>query len=327
MLRAKAATVADKPTFIWVDNLSVISSLSTMMNDANLLGTINGRPQLVQIVIYNLPGRDCSAPGSSGDFSLNSGGLALYKNFIDQIATAISQYPNVRVVAIIEPKSLYNIVSNMHIPKCQAAANIYHAGVVYALQTLNPLSVYMYVDASHAGILGWPSNLSPAAQLFAQLYNDAGQPAFFRGLATNVANYNKLRALSPDSITSPNPNFDELHYIEALAPLLSAQGFSAHFIVDQSRAAVQGIRADWVEWCNIDHAGFGDRPTLNTGSTLIDAIVWAKLGGVSDGTSDPAAASYDPSCGRPTSKKPSPETNQWFQAYFEMLVQNAVPPL
>lgn len=55
----------------------------------------------------------------------------------------------------------------------------------------------MYLDAGHAGWLGWPANLTPAAQLFAQLYKDAGSPPFVRGLATNVANYNALCKISP----------------------------------------------------------------------------------------------------------------------------------
>lgn len=48
----------------------------------------------------------------------------------------------------------------------------------------------VYTPTGHAGWLGWPANLSPAAQLFAQVYNNASKPASLRGLATNVANYN-----------------------------------------------------------------------------------------------------------------------------------------
>lgn len=70
------------------------------------------------------------------------------------------------------------------------------ACVTYAIQQLNSVGVYMYLDAGHAGWLGWPANLSPAAQLFAQLYQGAGSPQFVRGLATNVANYNAICKLS-----------------------------------------------------------------------------------------------------------------------------------
>lgn len=133
------------------------------------------------------------------------------------------------------------------------------------MQQLNAVGVYMYLDAGHAGWLGWPANLTPAAQLFAQLYKDAGSPKFVRGLATNVANFNALRASSPDPITQGNQNYDEIHYIEvrravsrsiaptdasfkALAPALSSQGFPASFIVDQGRSGVQNIRQQWGDW-------------------------------------------------------------------------------
>jgi cellulose 1,4-beta-cellobiosidase len=61
--------------------------------------------------------------------------------------------------------------------------------------------------------------------LFGKLYSQAGSPASVRGLATNVANYNALNAASPDPITQGNPNYDEQHYINALAPLLTQNGF------------------------------------------------------------------------------------------------------
>lgn len=60
------------------------------------------------------------------------------------------------------------------------------------MEQLNKVGVYMYLDAGHAGWLGWPANLSPAAQLFDSLYVGAGSPQYVRGLATDVANYNAL---------------------------------------------------------------------------------------------------------------------------------------
>ena len=59
----------------------------------------------------------------------------------------------------------------------------------------------------------------------------------------------------------------------------------------------------------------------------VDAIVWIKPGGECDGTSNTSAVRYDLHCGVDTAKKPAPEAGTWFQAYFEMLVQNASPAL
>lgn len=55
----------------------------------------------------------------------------------------------------------------------------------YAVQQLASVGVTMYLDAGHAGWLGWPANLTPAAQLFAQVYTNAGKPPQLRGLATS----------------------------------------------------------------------------------------------------------------------------------------------
>ena len=40
-------------------------------------------------------------------------------------------------------------------------------------------------------------------------------------------------------------------------------------------------------------AGLGMRPTTDTGNSLIDAIVWVKPPGESDGTSDSSAPRFD----------------------------------
>lgn len=78
--------------------------------------------------------------------------------------------------------------------------------------------------------------------------------------------------------------------------MLSSQGFPAHFIVDQGRSGVQNIRDQWGDWCNVKGAGFGTHPTTNTGSSLIDSIVWVKPGGECDGTSDSSSPRFDAHC-------------------------------
>ncbi|KAG5730243.1 Exoglucanase 3 [Termitomyces sp. T112] len=324
-LKAKALTVAQVPTFIWLDTVAKVPTLGEYLADAKAMGQASNTDYLVQIVVYDLPDRDCAALASNGEFSIANDGLNKYKNYIDQIVTQIKAYSDVRVVAIVEPDSLANLVTNLNVEKCNNAQDAYKSGVIYAMQQLSAVGVYMYLDAGHAGWLGWPANLSPAAQLFSQLYQQAGSPSYVRGLATNVANYNALTAASPDPITSGNSNYDEIHYIEAFAPALG--GFPAHFIVDQGRSGVQNIRDQWGDWCNVVGAGFGTRPTLNTGSSLVDAIVWVKPGGESDGTSNTSSPRYDGHCGLADSATNAPEAGTWFQSYFVSLVQNANPAL
>lgn len=90
---------------------------------------------------------------------------------------------------------------------------------------------------------------------------------------------------------------------------------------------MQNLRNKWGDWCNVKGAGFGTRPTTSTGSELIDAIVWVKPGGESDGTSDSSAVRYDSFCGESDAAKPAPEAGSWFQDYFNSLVVNASPAI
>ncbi|PPQ99543.1 hypothetical protein CVT26_008397, partial [Gymnopilus dilepis] len=324
--QANALSVAQIPTFIWFDTVEKVPLLSEYLANASALQQSSGQEYVVQIVIYGLPDRDCAALASNGEFSISDNGQANYFNYIDQIVTILKQFPDVRVIAIIEPDSLANLVTNLSVEKCANAASTYKACITYAVQQLGSASVYMYLDAGHAGWLGWPANLAPAAQLFGEIFSDAGS-RFLRGLATNVANYNAFNATSPDPITQGNPNYDEWLYIQALSPLLTQNGFPAYFIVDQGRSGVQNIRQQWGDWCNVKGAGFGIRPTTDTGSDLIDSIVWVKPGGESDGTSNTSSARYDSHCGLADADQPAPEAGTWFQEYFSTLVANASPSL
>jgi len=225
-----------------------------------------------------------------------------------------------------EPDSLGNLVTNTNVPKCAGAKSTYITSTVYALKTLNLPNVAMYLDAGHAGWLGWPANLAPAAQVFAQVYKDAGRPVAVRGLVTNVSNYNAFKAATCPSYTQGNANCDESRYIDALAPLLTSAGFPAHFIVDTGRSGVQPTKQKaWGNWCNVISTGFGPRPTTATGSPLVDAFVWVKPGGECDGTSNSTAPRFDSKCASPDALQPAPQAGQWFQAYFEQLLTNANP--
>lgn len=113
-----------------------------------------------------------------------------YKAYIDAIRLQLTTFSDIRILLVVEPDSLANMVTNLNVAKCANAQATYYAGIQYALQQLNLPNVAMYIDAGHAGWLGWSANLQPAATLFAQVYANASKPAAVRGLATNVANYN-----------------------------------------------------------------------------------------------------------------------------------------
>ncbi|KAG8909682.1 Beta-glucosidase cel3A [Tulasnella sp. 417] len=319
-LAAKFPAVAKVPNFTWFDVVAKVPTLTTYLADAASIAS----KIIVQIVVYDLPDRDCHALASNGEFKIANNGVANYKGYIDGIAAAVSAYPQVRVVAVVEPDSLANLVTNMSDSRCANAQSAYLECTKYALEKLKQCNIWLYLDAGHGGWLGWAANQDPAATLFANVYKGVANNRV-RGLATNVANYNPLQLTVSDPVTQGNPTPDELSYVRALGPKLTSNGFPAHFIVDQGRSGVEKLRDAWGNWCNIEGAGFGMRPTTNTPDALIDAIVWIKPGGECDGTSNTSAVRYDSTCGLADAKKPAPEAGQWFQAYFEDLVKYANP--
>lgn len=132
-------------------------------------------------------------------------------------------------------------------------------------------------------------------------------------------------ANAPDAQYNQAQN--ERQYVTLFGAALASAGMPNHAIVDTGRSGNPGGRQEWGAWCNVVDAGFGRRPSAQTGLELADAFVWVKPGGESDGTSDPSADRFDDFCGRPDAYQPSPEAGQWNQAYFEMLLENANPAI
>ncbi|CZT49391.1 probable cellulose 1,4-beta-cellobiosidase II precursor [Rhynchosporium secalis] len=322
-LKTAAEKVAKIGTFLWIDTISKIPIIAPTLLEVPCT-------DIVGLVVYDLPGRDCAAKASNGE--LKTGELTRYqKDYIDPIVAAIKAAPNVAIALLIEPDSLPNLVTNSNLTTCQKSASEYKAGVAYALKNLNLPNVAMYIDAGHGGWLGWDANLKPGAEMLASVYKTAGSPKQVFGIATNVAGWNAFSKnpgeFEGTSDAKYNKCQDEKRFIAAFSPLLKTAGMPSHAIVDTARNGVQGLRLEWGDWCNVKGAGFGVHPTGSTGDSLVDAFVWIKPGGESDGVSDPSADRYDSFCGHADAFNPSPQAGQWHQAYFEMLIQNAVPAI
>ena len=86
---AKAAKVANIPTFTWFDQIAKTPLLGTYLADAAAKQAASGQKYLVQIVVYDLPDRDCAAAASNGEFSIANNGLANYKTDIDQLVAQV----------------------------------------------------------------------------------------------------------------------------------------------------------------------------------------------------------------------------------------------
>ncbi|TKK88918.1 cellobiohydrolase [Herbidospora galbida] len=391
------SAVANTSTAIWLDRIAAITSGSAGNNSKGLRDHLdlavqqdaaNGSaPVVIQVVIYNLPNRDCSALASNGELKVAQDGINRYKTeYIDPIASIMSDtaYRNLRIVAIIEIDSLPNLVTNLNLAACQEAKNsgAYEQGVAYALSKLYAIpNVYNYVDAGHHGWLGWDSNFGPSADLFGSTADLAtGGKATVHGFITNTANYSALvephftvnGTVNGQQIRSSrwvdwNFYIDELSFAQAFRQRLVQEGFSSNIgmLIDTSRNGWGGPnrptapststdlntfvnnskvdrRVHAGNWCNQSGAGLGERPQANP-ATGIDAYVWVKPPGESDGSSteipnnegkgfdrmcDPTYGGNDRNGNNPSGALANaPLSGHWFSAQFRQLLANAYPPI
>jgi cellulose 1,4-beta-cellobiosidase len=321
--------VAGYPTAVWLESTEIARQTSRWLDDAARRQSDGGQPVVPVFVIYNLPNRDCAADGSRGELSVEAGGEARYqKEFIDVIAAQFGARPNQRIVAILEPDSLANLATNLDKPRCAASADVYHRGVAYAIAKLSLPNVFLYVDAAHGGWLGWGQNRPKIAAIFRSVLADAGGAERIRGFALNISNYNPARDPNGTRRNPANePPPDEVSYASDLAAALAKVGIkNKAFVIDTARNGRAGLRTDPGNWCNIKGAGLGERPRASP-APFIDAYLWLKTPGESDGTSDPNAPRYDVNCSSDDALPGAPQAGELFKPYLLDLVKNADPPL
>jgi cellulose 1,4-beta-cellobiosidase len=319
--------VKEIPTAVWLDSIAAIPNIKKVLTAAEKVQTETGKTLVTTFVVYDLPNRDCSAKASAGELSVEQNGEQRYKTeFIDKIAEAFAAFPKQRVVAIVEPDSLPNLATNLEVPKCAASDQVYRNSVAYAVAKLQIPNVTVYLDAAHAGWLGWEGNRQSIASIYKDVLARAGGSAKIRGFATNVSNYNTVSGKDGETLGQANPCPDEGTYITELSEALKAEGITdKKFIIDTARNG-KVVRSSWGNWCNIKGAGMGPRPQVAP-SPLVDAYVWVKPPGESDGTSDEKAARFDSNCKSEDSMPNAPEAGQWFHAHFLEMVKNAEPKL
>ncbi|MET7671701.1 glycoside hydrolase family 6 protein [Micromonospora luteifusca] len=388
--------VSSNPTAVWLDRIAAINGTPNSSSNGafgvrdHLDEALRQGAGYIQFVIYNLPGRDCSALASNGELGPDE--LPRYKaEYIDPIAAiqGDAKYRNLRIINVIEIDSLPNLITNTSgqaggTVMCDTvkANGAYVNGVGYALAKLGSLgNVYNYIDAGHHGWLGWDTNFGPTADILKTAAVASGSTVNnVHGFITNTANYSALR--EPYFKVTDNVNgqtvrqskwvdwnyyVDELSFAQAFRTKLVSVGFNSNIgmLIDTSRNGwggsarptgpgatttvdtyVNGGRIDrrlhLGNWCNQAGAGLGERPRANP-EPGIDAYVWVKPPGESDGSSkeipNTEGKGFDRMCD-PTyggnarnGNNPSgaladaPISGAWFSAQFQELMRNAYPAL
>jgi cellulose 1,4-beta-cellobiosidase len=320
--------VKQQPTALWLDRIAAVDNVPSWLEAASEQSGAAGKPAVPVFVVYDLPNRDCAAKSSNGELQVEHAGEERYRTeYVDVIAEHFAAVPDQRIVAVIEPDSLPNLISNMGVEKCVVSQDVYVNSIAYAIAKLSLPNVALYVDAAHAGWLGWEANQRRMGTLVRRVLDLAGGVDRIRGFATNVSNYNALDGDWGKRLESSNPSPNELAYVDMFRQTLADVGIANKgFLVDTSRNGQAEIRSRWGNWCNIRGAGLGERPQIAPRDG-VDAYFWIKPPGDSDGTADASAARFDENCASPDATPGAPEAGQWFHPYFVELVKNAEPPL
>jgi endoglucanase len=300
---------------------------------AAVVNRATSNKQVPVLVPYNLPFRDCQQYSSGG-----AANTADYQAWIDAVAAGIGQQ---RAIVILEPDSLgiiphYTSLAGLK-EWCQpkeldaTAAAQRFAQLNHAVDQLARLpNARVYLDGTHSH---WLSVDDAADRLLrAGVLRTSG---FF----LNVSNY-----YATDELVRYGVNVSQCIHQVASAPNIHREqtlknctntkasanvNDHVHFVIDTSRnsrgawTAPVGKYTDPQSWCNPPGRGLGERPTLQTSHPLLDAMLWIKVPGESDGE-----------CTRGTKGPADPERNlrnppagKWFKEQAAELLDLATPPM
>ncbi|MFI2718814.1 glycoside hydrolase family 6 protein [Streptomyces collinus] len=200
------------------------------------------------LVLYNIPHRDCGQYSQGGAADGNA-----YRDWVDGVAAGIGDRP---ATIVLEPDALLHLVDGCTPQQFHEERYDLLKGAVTKLKSLKNTKVYL--DAGNAG---WQN----PDQIFEPL-NRAGI-AQADGFSVNVSNFYSTE----DSI--------------AYGKKLSAKVGGKHFVIDTSRNG-KGPYTDGKpdeRWCNPPGRSLGETPTTKTADPLVDAYLWVKRPGESDG--------------------------------------------
>jgi endoglucanase len=238
--------IADRPAAVWFADHTP-ATITSRVRAVTSGGAARGRVPVV--VAYAIPDRDCGGASQGGAPDLDA-----YDAWIERFAAGLGSG---EVVVVLEPDSIAQSDCLPAAARADRFASLARAGRV--LKAANPRA-RVYYDAGHSG---W----RPAAEQAALLKQaGAASAASSDGIFSNVSNFHTTPA--------------EIAYDrQVLAALGGPPGLGA--VIDTSRNG-NGAPPDG-QWCDPAGRKIGRPPTLDTGEPGIDAYLWVKLPGESDG--------------------------------------------
>jgi endoglucanase len=261
--------LAQRPTAVWLTDSRDVRG---RVRDLTAKAVAAGRSSL--LVAYHVPGRDCGSYSAGG-----SGSPEGYRAWVRDFARGIGSR---HATLIVEPDAIPQAVTET----CLSAASQDQrfALLADAVRVFGRLpNTAVYIDAGNPG---W---VRPVDRLVAPL-RQAGIRAA-DGFALNVSNFYRTGAV--------------IRYGRALSKKLGG----ARFVIDTSRNGNGPSLQDDAggpKWCNPPGRAVGRSPTTRTGQRKVDAYLWVKTPGASDGTCRAGA----------------PPAGHWWPEYALSLVRN-----
>jgi endoglucanase len=211
----------------------------------------------VVLVAYNIPHRDCGQHSAGGAADADA-----YRQWIGKFAEAIG---DAKALVVLEPDAVAHIVDG-------CTPREYHAEREQLLTEA--------VDRLKQ-------------QPNTKVYVDAGNPAWIKESGKLVAPLQRAGIANADGFALNVSNFQTNEVTTAYGRELSGSLAGKHFVVDTSRNGNGPLEASW---CNPPGRALGTRPTTGTGEPLLDAYLWIKRPGESDGSCEggPAAGRWWP---------------------------------
>lgn len=260
------ARIATQPTAEWLGTEADEARVRSLTRAA----TAADRESL--LVLYNIPHRDCGQYSRGG---ARDG--AAYRTWLAGVLRGIGQRA---ATVVVEPDALPHLVDGCTPPERQGQRYQLLREATRRLAALPHVRVYL--DAGNPRWITDPRRMAEPLRRAGVSHAD--------GFALNTSNY---------QTTEENIRYGRK---------VSAAVGGAPFVIDTSRngrgpAPGEG---DDQTWCNPAGRGLGEPPTTHTRQALVDAYLWVKRPGESDGP-----------C------KGGPPAGEWWPAYALRLARNA----
>jgi endoglucanase len=223
------------------------------------------------LVLYNIPHRDCGRYSRGGAPDGDA-----YRAWLDRVIEGIGHRP---ATIILEPDALPHVVDGCTPQEFHEERFHLLSGAVERLTSLPRTQVYLDAGNPH-----WIKDPAQMAEPLKRAGLDRAD-----GFALNISNYQTTR--------------ENKSYGGRLSELTGGKPF----VIDTSRngnGPAPG-KEDPEAWCNPGGRALGEKPTTDTGDERVDAYLWIKRPGESDG-----------SC------KHGPPAGEWWPEYALDLARN-----